>query len=60
MHSLFIDESGTPQKPENPNQGYFVIAGLVIPEDRWSGMRDKLVGLKRANAYRGELPMPSD
>lgn len=55
MHLLFVDESGTPPKPESPNQGYFVIAGLVIPEDRWSGMRDKLVGLKRAKGYRGEL-----
>lgn len=55
MHLLFVDESGTPPKPESPNQGYFVIAGLVIPEDRWSGIRDKLVGLKRATGYRGEL-----
>ncbi len=55
MHLLFVDESGTPPKPDNPQQGYFVIAGLVIPEDRWSGMRDKLVGLKRAKGYRGEL-----
>lgn len=55
MHLLFVDESGTPPKPDNAAQGYFVIAGLVIPEDRWSGMRDKLVGLKRANGYHGEL-----
>ena len=32
-----------------------MIAGLVIPEDRWSGMRDKLIGLKRASAYHGEI-----
>ncbi|QYE35695.1 DUF3800 domain-containing protein [Polymorphobacter sp. PAMC 29334] len=55
MHLLFVDESGTPSKPESVHQGYFVMAGLVIPEDRWSGMRDKLVGLKRASAYHGEL-----
>lgn len=55
MHLLFVDESGTPPKPESPNMGYFVIAGLVIPEDRWSGIRDKLVGLKRASGYHGEL-----
>lgn len=55
MHLLFVDESGTPPKPDNLNQVYFVIAGLVIPEDRWLGMREKLVGLKRASAYRGEV-----
>ena len=49
MHLLFVDESGTPSKPNNPNQSYFVIAGLVIPEDRWNGMREKLVGLKVAS-----------
>lgn len=55
MHLLFVDESGTPPKPGNANLCYFVIAGLVIPEDRWTGMRDKLLGLKRASGYRGEL-----
>lgn len=55
MHLLFVDESGTPPKPDNPNQTYFVIAGLVIPEDRWIGMRERLVGLKRASAYHGEV-----
>ena len=55
MHLLFIDESGTPPKPGNLRQSYFVIAGLIIPEDRWTGMRDKLVGLKRSFAYRGEV-----
>jgi hypothetical protein len=55
MHLLFIDESGTPPKPDAAQQAYFVIAGLVIPEDRWAGIRDKLVGLKRAKGYHGEL-----
>lgn len=55
MHLLFVDESGTPPKLNNPNQAYFVIAGLVIPEDRWVGMREKLVGLKRASRFRGEV-----
>lgn len=55
MHLLFVDESGTPPKPDNLGQAYFVIAGLVIPEDRWIGMREKLVGLKRAAAYHGEV-----
>jgi hypothetical protein len=55
MYLLFIDESGTPPKPETQGTGYFVMAGLVIPEDRWPGMRDKLTGLKRAYAYHGEV-----
>lgn len=55
MHLLFVDESGTPPKPTNNNQSYFVIAGLVIPEDRWQGMNDKLSGLKLREHYRGEV-----
>lgn len=55
MHLLFIDESGTPPKPGGANLEYFVIGGLVIPEDRWAGIRNKLVGLKRRLAYRGEV-----
>lgn len=55
MHLLFVDESGTPPKPGDEGMRYFVIAGIVIPEDRWMGMRAKLVGLKRAEGYRGEV-----
>ncbi|MCW2336897.1 hypothetical protein M2337_001130 [Sphingobium sp. B2D3A] len=55
MHLLFVDESGTPPKPTSGIQGYFVIAGLVIPEDRWLGMNDKLSGLKLREGYRGEV-----
>jgi Protein of unknown function (DUF3800) len=55
MYLLFVDESGTPPKPDHGNTAYFVIAGLVIPEDRWVGMSDKLSGLKRASAYHGEV-----
>ncbi|MFT3976933.1 MAG: DUF3800 domain-containing protein [Sphingomonas bacterium] len=55
MHLLFVDESGTPPKPNHGAQAYFVIGGLIIPEDRWIGMRDKLVGLKVGSGYRGEV-----
>jgi len=55
MYLLFVDESGTPPKPDRPELAYFIIAGLVIPEDRWIGMRDKLDGLKRASQYHGEV-----
>jgi len=55
MHLLFVDESGTPPKPTGQAQAYFAIAGLVIPEDRWLGMSDKLNGLKRRENYHGEV-----
>lgn len=55
MYLLFVDESGTPPKPGIADLSYFVIAGLVIPEDRWSGMNDRLSGLKRASGYHGEV-----
>jgi hypothetical protein len=55
MYLLFVDESGTPPKPNQGAVSYFVIAGVVIPEDRWIGMRDKLDGLKRASQYHGEV-----
>ena len=37
---------------------YFVLAGLVIPEGRWTGMHDKLSGLKRSSGYHG-VPLSS-
>lgn len=55
MYLLFVDESGTPPKPAQEGIAYFVMAGLVIPEDRWMGMHEKLSGLKRALGYRGEV-----
>jgi len=55
MHLLFVDESGTPPKPDNGRREFFVIAGLVIPEDRWQGMSDKFSGLKIRERYRGEV-----
>lgn len=55
MHLCFVDESGTPAKPDREKPRFFVIAGLVIPEDRWRKCSDKLNGLKRQLQYRGEL-----
>jgi Protein of unknown function (DUF3800) len=55
MYLLFVDESGTPPKSDWTDITYFVIAGIVIPEDRWIGMRNKLDGLKRALHYHGEV-----
>ncbi len=55
MHLCFIDESGTPAKPQTKHPRYFVFGGLVISEERWSGVRQKLIGLKRSAKYRGEV-----
>ena len=55
MHLCFVDESGTPPKPGRFQSRYFVFGGLVIPEKKWQGVRDKLVGLKKKEKYRGEL-----
>jgi len=55
MHLCFIDESGTAAKPDTSTPRYFVVGGLIIPEERWGGVREKLIGLKRRQKYRGEL-----
>lgn len=55
MHLCFVDESGTPTKPGKESPRYFVIAGLIVPEERWHGMRKKLIGLKVQKHYHGEL-----
>lgn len=55
MHLLFVDESGTPAKPNVRQPDFFVIAGLVIPERKWHDLRRKIIGLKRRRRYHGEL-----
>lgn len=55
MHILFVDESGTPAKPERNLPRFFVFGGVIIPEERWKSVRDKLVGLKRQHQYFGEV-----
>lgn len=55
MHLCFVDESGTPAKPGREKPRFFVIAGVVIPEDRWHLAARRLHGLKTRYAYRGEL-----
>jgi hypothetical protein len=42
MYLLFIDESGTPSKPEKAAGNYLVIGGVIIPEGAWPGVRDDL------------------
>jgi Protein of unknown function (DUF3800) len=48
MHILFVDESGTPPSPDKPKNKYFVIGGVIIPEDHWHTVRDALNGDKGA------------
>ena len=55
MHLCFMDESGTPAKLGRASPRFFVIAGVIIPEDTWHVVREKFVGLKREKHYRGEV-----
>ena len=55
MHFCFIDESGTPAKQGRSDPKIFVMAGIIIPEDTWHTVREKLVGLKREKKFKGEV-----
>ena len=55
MHLCFVDESGSPAKLGRERPKFFVIAGLIIPEEKWHGIANKLTGLKSQFHYRGEL-----
>ena len=53
---LFLDESGTPPSSTARNANrYFVIAGVVIPEESWRPLRDDNMGMKIRLQVRGEL-----
>lgn len=55
MHILFIDESGNAPHPGKKQNRYFVIAGIIIPEERWHRTRDALLGLKIRKKIKGEI-----
>lgn len=55
MHLCFVDESGTPAKEGQPKPCFFVMAGVVIPEERWRSVADKFQGLEVRSKYRGEV-----
>ena len=55
MHILFVDESGTPPKPNDLKAKYFVISGIIIPESAWHRVRDAVMGLKIRRSLRGEI-----
>jgi Protein of unknown function (DUF3800) len=55
VHILFVDESGTAPNSGNCRSKYFVIGGVIIPEQVWHSVRDSLLGLKIRRKIRGEL-----
>jgi hypothetical protein len=55
VHILFIDESGTPPGPQKLRDRYFVIGGIIIPEEKWHRIRDGLLGLKLRRKIVGEI-----
>lgn len=55
MHILFVDESGTPPRPQDTRPSYFVIGGIIIPETSWHRIRDGLMGIKIRRRIRGEI-----
>lgn len=55
MHILFVDKSGTPPGPGKQEQRYFVVGGLIVPEDVWHRLKDAMLGMKLRRKIRGEL-----
>jgi len=53
MYFLFLDESGTPPKPDKADGKYLVIAGVIIPEGAWHGIAKEYK--KATRKVRGEL-----
>ena len=55
MQILFLDESGTPPKAGQQEPKYFVMGGVIIPEDVWRTIRDAVLGMKIRRKIRGEM-----
>ena len=56
MHILFVDESGSaPEAGKVSGQPYFVLGGIVIPEDIWAKMASDLARLKMHYKINGEI-----
>jgi hypothetical protein len=56
MHILFVDESGTPPPLHRvDNAPYFVLGGVIVPEDIWSKLAADLTRLKRRFHITGEI-----
>ncbi len=55
MHMLFIDESGNPPPPGKSGLQYFVLGGVIIPEEVWPKLSAELTRLKRYYDVTGEI-----
>ncbi|MEO8725284.1 MAG: DUF3800 domain-containing protein [Acidobacteriaceae bacterium] len=55
MHIFFVDESGTAPNPGKRTDKYFVLGGIVVPEEVWYSIRDGMLGMKARLGIRGEL-----
>ncbi|MHB1220356.1 MAG: DUF3800 domain-containing protein [Alphaproteobacteria bacterium] len=55
MHLLFVDESGSPPKNGAGDSKYFVVGGIIIPENAWHTLHDAILGLKLRYRIRGEI-----
>jgi Protein of unknown function (DUF3800) len=52
MHLCFIDESGTPPKPNYQGRlQYFVIAGVIMHEAQWHGVAEDIRRLRKKPLY---------
>jgi hypothetical protein len=56
MQILFIDESGTPPAPAKvQNDPWFVLGGVVIPDDFWHKAKTDLEIIKKRHSVIGEI-----
>lgn len=56
MHILFVDESGSPPESHKVDvQPFFVLGGIVIPEDIWAKIASDLSRLKNHYKVQGEI-----
>lgn len=56
MQLLFIDESGTPPTAQTAAEvGFFVLGGVVIPEEVWIKLAADLKRIKAAYQVQGEI-----
>lgn len=56
MQILFIDESGTPPNKDNFNiEPWFVLGGVIIPEEYWHKIKNELEVVKKKYSITGEI-----
>jgi hypothetical protein len=56
MQMLFVDESGTPPKPDKiANAPFFVLGGCIIPENYWHQVKSDFDHLKKRFNIVGEV-----